>query len=417
MKMSSRYIIATACVVLACQGTVSAQQKADTIDFNALKYSMQKHHRPQDEAFVPYTFFYIQAGTEQMIQRTYSDYGWGPVGREVLGMRFDKYNSVAIVAEASTARQNLDAARIFRGGIGLQHYFDITSYVGGYRPSRTVSLSTVEQLNYFRTRHAGVNGKAFGLRGGLVVAFRLTDTWHINLEPYAAIYNDKIVPAVPFNWRKFQGSYGLTAGISHNFDYRHCRNVTEPQSFGQWFVDNSFVSVAAGVQGFGDRRSITKANFFETLGEHVSISYGRYLKGPLGLRLSTFMSRNEWDNVAGASQKSNLFGFRGEVMFDPLYYVNIKKGDSKFSTPLFLGPEAAHFSKKGSDFTLDKWYMGLTTGLQFKVKVSRTISLFVEPRLSLSTYTSSANELDGEPVFKNYFDTLLSASAGIEVRL
>lgn len=85
MKMITKYIIAAAGLLLA-SGVAFAGQ-ADTTEFNALDYSMQKRYRPQDELFARHAFFYLQAGTEQYIRRSHSSFGWGPVAREQIGMK------------------------------------------------------------------------------------------------------------------------------------------------------------------------------------------------------------------------------------------------------------------------------------------------------------------------------------------
>ena len=174
-------------------GTAGARQ-ADSTGFNALDYSMQKRYRPHDEPFAKYTFFYVHAGTEQYIRRSYSSFGWGPVAREELGFRVSKYSSVAIGASAGTLRRNSDVARALRVGAELQHYFDLTSYIGGYRPDRTVSLYTVEGIGYYKTRCAGVNSRAYSLRGGIVLSLNIGGNWNINIEPYADLYSDGIDP-------------------------------------------------------------------------------------------------------------------------------------------------------------------------------------------------------------------------------
>ena len=144
MKMITKYIIAAAGLLLA-SGVAFAGQ-ADTTEFNALDYSMQKRYRPQDEPFARHAFFCLQAGTEQYIRRSHSSFGWGPVAREQIGMRVSKYSSVAVGISAGTLRRNYDARRAYRGGAEIMHYFDLTSFIGGYREDRALSLYTVRSV-------------------------------------------------------------------------------------------------------------------------------------------------------------------------------------------------------------------------------------------------------------------------------
>ena len=389
--------------------------ETDSTGFNALDYSMQKRYRPHDDAFAKYTFFYLQAGTEQYIRRAQTSFGWGPVAREELGFRVSKYSGVALGVSAGTLRRNYDARRAFRGGAELIHYFDLTSFIGGYRTDRTLSLYTVEALGYYKTRCAGINSHAYSARGGIVLSLNIGGNWNINIEPYANVYSDGIDPGSVWNWRRFDGGYGVTAGLSHRFDFRKPTTYGENGGFGKWFVDDSFIDVEGGAQFYGTGRSASDASMSETVREHLSIGYGRWLSGPLGVRVSAFLSGNAWDNADDLHQKSNLFGGRGEVVFDPIYYVGKTRGH-KFSLPLLFGLEAGHFKKSGSDITLNKWYCGLTGGMQLKLRAASHCSFYIEPRFSVVPYTYSAKS-QARPVNKNYFDTLVNVNFGVEIDL
>ena len=414
MKMITKYIIAAAGLLLA-SGVAFAGQ-SDTTEFNALDYSMQKRYRPQDEPFARHAFFYLQAGTEQYIRRSHSSFGWGPVAREQIGMRVSKYSSVAVGISAGTLRRNYDARRAYRGGAEIMHYFDLTSFIGGYREDRALSLYTVEALGYYRSRCSGLNSRAFSARGGIVLSLNIGGNWNINIEPYANIYTDGIDPGSRFNWRRFDGGYGVTAGLSHSFDYRKSVRYGDTfGGFGKWFVNNSFIDVEGGAQFYGGGRSASSAVMSETLREHLALGYGKWLSGPLGVRVSGFISGNLWNNEREVKQKSNLFGGRGEVMFDPIYYVG-KTRDHRFSMPILFGLEAGRFKKSGSDITLNKWYCGLTGGMQVKLRAASHLSFYLEPRFSVVPYTYTRFSDEGS-AFKNYFDTIANINFGVEIDL
>ena len=128
---------------------------------------------------------------------------------------------------------------------------------------------------------------------------------------------DGIDPGASWNWRRFDGGYGVTAGLSHRFDFRKPVYYGENRGFGKWFVEDSFIDVEGGAQFYGGGRSASDADMTSSVREHVALGYGRWLSGPLGVRVSGFISGNAWDNEQGSRQKSNLAGLRGEVMFDP----------------------------------------------------------------------------------------------------
>ncbi len=411
--MNARYIILAAGLIMMT-GSMQARQ-SDTTGFNALDYSMQKRYRPENEPFAKYTFFSVQAGTEQYIRREPVTFGWGPVAREALGFRVSKYSSVAVGVSAGTLRRNYDSRRLFRGGAEIQHYFDLTSFIGGYREDRTLSLYTVEALGYYKTRCSGVNSRAYSARGGIVLSLNVGGNWFINIEPYANVYSDGIDPGTVRNWRRFDGGYGVTAGMSHRFDFRKQVCYGERGGFGKWFVDDSFIDVEGGAQFYGAGRSASDAVMSETVREHISIGYGRWLSGPLGVRVSGFISGNSWDNAASSRQKSNFVGARGEVMFDPIYYVGKTRGH-RFSMPFMFGLEAGHFKKSGSDITLNKWYCGLTGGMQLKLRAASHCSFYLEPRFSVVPYTYGAKS-QGRPAYKNYFDTIGNVNFGVEIDL
>lgn len=412
-KMRTRYIIAAAAMMLAA--SAAEARVADSTGFNALDYSMQKRWNPKDEDFARYAFFYLNAGTEQFIRRGQTSFGWGPVAREELGFRVSRYSGVAVGVTAGTLRRNYDARRTYRGGVELLHYFDLTSFVGGYRPDRTVSLYTVEGLGYYKTRCSGVNSRSFSARGGLVLSLNIGGNWHINIEPYADVYSDGIDPGTVRNWRRFDGGYGVTAGLSHRFDFRKSVCYGENGGFGKWFVRDAFIDVAGGAQFYGAGRSASDAVMSETVREHLTLGYGKWLSGPLGVRVSAFLSGNSWDNAAGSGQKSRFAGARGEVVFDPMWYT-VRSREHRFSMPFMFGLEAGKFKKTGSDITLDKWYCGLTGGMQLKLRAAEHCSFYVEPRFSVVPYTYR-DKVAGRPDFKNWFDTLVNVNFGVEIDL
>ena len=84
--------------------------------------------------------------------------------------------------------------------------------------------------------------------------------------------------------------------------------------------------------------------------------------------------------------------------------------------PILFGLEAGRFKKSGSDITLNKWYCGLTGGMQVKLRAASHLSFYLEPRFSVVPYTYTNFYGEG-PAFKNYFDTIANINFGVEIDL
>lgn len=88
------------------------------------------------------------------------------------------------------------------------------------------------------------------------------------------------------NWHKYDMTYGAVVGMNYRFKaWKPFGKI--PILEGDHFLDNTFVSIAAGGQFQGSRLT-SEIGLVNSIGPHISLSVGKWLIPAFGLRLSAF---------------------------------------------------------------------------------------------------------------------------------
>ncbi|MGN0191148.1 MAG: hypothetical protein ACI39U_05780, partial [Candidatus Cryptobacteroides sp.] len=247
MKAVSRLVMA---LVLSCLSCAAYAQDVDTTDFNALKYTLQKRWRPRNAPFVNGKFsdnlsLRLDAGTEQLLKRSTSDYSLGPIFRLSLGKDVNCLNNVFAGASAGMFRRNSDGVKVFRGGLELGHSFDIASCLWGYDPDRKYGIRTVEAVGVNLSRASGKYSFSASARVGLSLSATIARDFEVFFQPDVTFYTDGIDCSTASNWQKFDFCYGFSIGTLWHFN-RYRENPVTDRTFGEWFTEDAWVFFSGG---------------------------------------------------------------------------------------------------------------------------------------------------------------------------
>ena len=328
---------------------------------------------------------------------------------------------------------NSDARRVREFDMTADAMFDMISAVSGYNPSRFCDVSLVvggginhvwKSLTEFDSVRK--RGDALSGRLGVNVDMKVFDRIRLFIEPQAVLY---LTPYSSNRGIRLTGSrYGIGANTSVGLTYNFGQSATAyegmaaswktPQS--DW--DGYFVSFLGGVQFQAKgAQNLTRK---ERVGMHYSVGGGRWLNDFFGLRVSGSYSRNSWIKYGQEKPLNARYtSLRLEGMLDVLNLgtriYNNYKGRENVSDPLFglsvlAGPEVGHVLKKSLNRANDirSHYVGLTGGLQARVRVNEWVSVLAEPRMTILPY--SVRTTVGRA---NRRDALMNLNLGLEVRI
>ena len=399
--------------------SVSATSHADTAGkgFDALEYSLQKRHIFRGRPFVAgrftdNTFISIHGGTEQLAPMGNSTIAWGMALKLSYGKWIDAYNAFRLSLAVEDRFRNADKSHVWNVGLDIAHMFNLSSYFGGYNPSRFFEISTVEGLKY---RYAIRNGKG-AHAGGVHIGFNLKMNVARNLdffvEPVITAYSDGTDYSAGWNWRIYDVGYGGTMGLSYRI-HSH-----EPYRCGPESAGKSFVSASVGPQYQNSDLVYHNVGFGRSIGFHVNLSYGRWFSRVFALRVSGMYSQSKWITYTNGISKNTLYyGARVEGMLDVLALIlGAEKG--RLSLPVLFGPEAGCMTKQELSGNISRGYLGLTGGFQVKYRVAGRFSIFAEPHFSVVPYNIVTDTPDPlKNVGVNYYDNTFNFNVGLEVEI
>ena len=104
-------------------------------------------------------------------------------------------------------------------------------------------------------------------------------------------------------------------------------------------------------------------------------------------------------------------------MLDATYFFNGRQLDPKFSINVLAGGELGYIQKENGYRPAKGGYTGFTGGLQLKYRLFGDVSVFLEPRASMASYSLKTNEKEeGRYVARKFTDNLYSINVGIEIK-
>ena len=416
---------------------------ADSLGFNALRFSMQKRYRPanapfRSERFLDNTFIRADAGSWSLFPSDSYTYSFGPAASLAFGKNYTPLNAFSLGVNAREVRRNADAARNWSAGVEAGHSLDLTGLLHGYDPARILSVSTFGGVGVDYCRTTGIvsdhkNTFDFYFRFALDFRAQVARDWDIYFRPAIIAGNEGLSNRTVST--RCEVGYGFSFGILKYFNRLRvvpctsCRGELcgEEQTlgstlgegegprtaFGKWLCGGgAYVGVSAGAQFQASDLVTETVGLWPSAREAVALSYGRTLEGPLGARVSVFYGRDIWKEFAGGRQVSCYYGGgRPELLFDPIWWTrNTKRW---FSLPLIFGAEAGLMLKPDDGYTIRRLYLGLCGGVQANFHITKRSSIFIEPRFSIVPYSwKSRSSFALVNSLSNYYDTLFSIQIG-----
>lgn len=404
----------------------------DTVSagFDATRQMFQKRYQypdavPFDTLWKNNVYISLFGGMDKMIPRGNTDFNTGPAGGIAASWQFAPAHALRASLLAGNFSRKIDNETLMRFGLQADYLLNVSSYVNGYNPGRIFEFLTVAGVGYQLSSLAGRTEHVADLHLGFQL--KLHPTAHVDfyLEPRFTIMSDGIDHSFQKNWHKYDMTYGATVGMNYRLKaWKPFGKIRILE--GNRFLDNTFVSVAAGGQLQASRLT-SEIGLVNSVGPHISLSAGKWLIPAFGLRLSAFKSSDTWHKKVTASsaspageefyEMSAYAGGRLEGMLDATYFFNGRQVNPKFSVNVLAGGELGYILKENGYRPAKGGYTGFTGGVQLKYRLFGDVSLFMEPRTSLASYSLKTSEKEeGRYVAKKFTDNLYSINVGIEIR-
>lgn len=410
--------------------TDQLDQKQDSIGtsiarggFNAMNYSMQKRNRAKGQPFAANRFSdnsYIIAGTGLRILYPRANYHYS-IGKSITlgyGKWFNAYNSVKLTLNGSRFNRKEDNAQFTTGEFYASHMFNFISYLGGYDPQRAFEMSTVEGIGYNLSILDGKAAHVFGAHIGLNLEFAFSNHLDFYIEPLATFYTDGIDHSGHLNWHKYDLGFSASIGLQYKFDSnRKIRILIEKDAAakeGRSHADGIFITIMTGGQFQNSSIVHEDLGVLNSIGQHTALSVGKWFGRAFAMRGTAFFSNDKWNAYNEIIYPARYMGLRAEAMLD-LIGLFTRKKDRWFSLPVIAGPEIGYMNKQDyADNNLNRYYLGITAGMQVRFTIAKHLEMFLEPKFSMVPYSiASDTYIDDTKKSTDYFDGLVSLSFGL----
>ena len=415
-------------IVLFTCTTIWGQTVQDSIKnskgFDATQEAFQKRYRfpdavPFDTLWKNNISFSVYGGLDRFIPRGDGDFNTGPVMGVGMNWRFAPAHTVRGVLQYGSFARKIDNEMLRRFGLQADYLLNITSFMKGYNPGRLFEISAMAGIGYQYASFLGNNEHAADLHFGVQLKLHPTSQVDFFLEPRFSFLSDGIDHSDQKNWHKYDMTYGAVVGMTYHLkDWKPFGGIRLLD--GDKMLDNTFISVAGGGQ-FQISKLTNEIGLTKAIGPHVAVSVGKWLVPAFGLRFSAFTSADTWhkkvlDSGEMIYEMSTYNGVRLEGIMNVNQLVSKKEVQSPFSVNLLAGGEVGSIKKENGFSPAKGGYTGFTGGMQFKYRLFDDVSVFVEPRVTMASFTLRTNQkIEGRYVAERYTDNLFNLNVGIEI--
>lgn len=411
VKKMKRILISIFVFLSCCSlnGLYAAQPASDSLSVNASDYSLMKRWRPKDT--VP---FEKKGGSNMFIglagsgyRSMYYGYSIGPHVSFQIGKWFDPYNALRIAPGLGYYFQNSNGVVLKQVDVKASYMFNLMTYLGGYRPSRFIEISTVAGLGYAYTfTWRGSNaGHSMSAHLGLNFDAHVLKNTHVFFEPLVEIaVNSLGKPAGSVRQRLMPYLIG-TAGIT----YRFGNDSRDYVPAGHWFLH-----LMGGTQFQTSDIVVNELSMKDAFGMHFAFGFGRTYWNWFAFRLSVAYSSHKWDTTLGGEPLYSKYALgRAEAMVDLVSLIG-RRDDNRFCLSIMAGPEAGimHKDLVGRKLTP---FVGITGAVQAKTRLSKHVAIFIEPRISMVPYPGLTPQKNS--YYANYYDGVFNVSFGVEYNI
>lgn len=389
---------------------------------SAMRYVLDKRYRAEgdsmDRHWYDNLFLQVGAGVEQMMPPA-NNYHFNALTTSHIGvgLQLNRLNTVRLQFHVGMGYQQEFDHRMTRYGVKVEHLFDLSSYFGGYQPTRLVSVSTVigvggqfAGLNNYLVRPQKQN-RAFEGHGGLQVRFYTGPHGYFNIEPYVGVAtNNYDLGGFTQNWRKVDFFYGVNANYVYYFTnhltraarQREIRKVNGSDEFRingndtllQSWQSPWFTEFSKGIHVM----DVPELGLMETLGSSSTISVGKWFSPVIGLRASAIMRSGVWrkeqsDQYVVRMNTQYLSGGL-EAMVNPFGLSKNFQWDGKAGANLLAGMELGFLMKKQTGHSLRCWSEAYTVGTHLWLRLADGLQVFLEPRFIHNVYRIPYSNVD-----------------------
>ncbi len=408
MSAVRKYIFAL-CVFALSSLELFAQK-----EFNAMDYTLQKRHTPDNELFVNNTvfdnsFISVYAATAHILPVQGMDFTSTSSFGLQLGKWLDHNNGVRMTFTGESFIRNTDNRRISSYGADASYLFNLSSYLWGYRQLRFCDVSAVAGAGYRASFLGNELTHVGNMHIGLNATLKTGRNVDLFVEPLLYMMSDEVLHFNKLNWRGYNLSPELKIGLNYTFIPKE---TARPKiRYGKGL----FVSLSAGAQFQHSSTVYRTVGLAPSLGPHFALSVGKRYYPYFALRTSAFGSNDIWGSYLGEFPLSCYYtGVRIEAMCDALRLFKNIRDNFPLSLSLLLGPEFGIIFKKDMSQNVLHSYFGLSGGMQVKFRIINALSVFVEPRFSVVPYSHpNYDNLDVDAARTNYFDLLFNLNAGV----
>ena len=365
-----------------------------TAQLNALDHRLQK--RPASEKFdnpqfKDHTFISVAAGAQFNSLNEKPGLEVGPSIRYYVGKWF---------TPVIGARFGLDMSFLYdKGcetyglfGFNVDYLANISAFARGYKPDRLFEFYGIAGLTYKRSFKYGDGNNLFGASLGFQGNFTLTPLVDLYIEPKVTLASDSYNDQRKWQERKFDLLPEVTVGVTYNMVPDEKRKTTEFTNTS--FKDNLFFTTGFGVQRVTSRlMDINSRNY---AGFSGMLGFGGWFTQVQGIRLSALAGFSPYTSE-GVSSINKLISGVGRVDY-MVNYSNLFGGYNERRIFKLIGTFGLELAATKYEDTSWKLAGGFGIGLQGAFRVSPTVDLFMEPRMSFynKTYTQGiTNRFDG----------------------
>ena len=383
---------------------------ADSLEqysFDAREYSLMKRWRPEEQVE-----FEKKGGRNMFVGITgtayrplYRQFSSGPHFSVNFGKWFDPYNGLRIAPGAGYYFDNVNSSRVKQLDLKVSYLFNISSYLGGYRPSRFMEISAVAGMGYAYRWSQKYTGHSLTAHVGFNFSMHVLRNVYLFAEPQIELSIDGLGQRSAAVAHRVTPYFSAAIGVGYRFNTD--KREWLPQ--GKWFF-----TLSGGTQFLTARHVFNEMTANNTFGMHFAFGAGRRYWNWFALRLSVAYSQHCWDQDAYGNGLPSKYALgRLEAMVDLVSLIG-GRGDNRFCVSLMVGPEAGLMKHADTARNIMP-FVGITGGAQVKTRLSRSVALFIEPRISMVPY-SAKSSVPGSKM-ENYYDGVFNCNVGIEYSL
>ncbi len=368
--------------------------------------------------FMDNTFISLTGESLQLFWNNGSSYSTQYAVGGNIGKWFDQYNALRLGASVGTFVRNANGNRLYTMGAEADHMFNLTA-LWSDRSSSFCEVSTVEGIGYRLSHQSGSFKDYLNIHVGFNFAMKMGRHVDLFLEPLAYFQGDDMIwkNKGESTWRdnidlkKFIFAPALKVGLTYNAVPKDHRRPAVN------YLENSFISIAAGPQ-FEHSGSVLndRLGMGRSLRPHYMLSFGKFYTDGFAVRTSVTYSNDIW-KIGSDDRlfKAGYTAMRLEGMYDFMSLDKSLRKDFPFSLSIVAGPEAGIVRKQDASREIRHVYVGATGGLQFKCRIAKPVSIFLEPRMTALIYSDLLRT--GSPTRANYKDVLFNLNLGLEFDL